>query len=180
MLNEILTISGRPGLFKLLTSGRGAIIVENIDETKKRMPVQGTDKVVSLGDISIFTDDREMPLREVFKAIESKLGKKVIEFNWKKASNAELIDFFAGIVPDFDRDRVYPSHIKKIAGWYDILVKYGENDFRSPEEIAEEEKKAEEKAEKKAGKKAEKATEEKPAEKAKAPKKAAAKKKTEK
>ena len=138
MLNEILTISGKPGLFKLLTSGRGALIVENIDETKKRMPIQGTDKVVSLGDISIFTEDKEMPLREVFKAIEDKLGKKVIEFNWKKASNAELIDFFAGIVPDFDRDRVYPSHIKKIAGWYDLLVKYNENDFSEPQQAQEE------------------------------------------
>ena len=132
MLNEILTISGKPGLYKLLTRGRGALIVENIDETKKRFPIQGTDKVVSLGDISIFTEEKEMPLREVFLAIEAKLGKKVIEFNWKKASNDELIKFFASIVPDFDRERVYPSHIKKIAGWYDLLVKYGENDFSEP------------------------------------------------
>ena len=141
MLNEILTISGKPSLYKLLTRGRGALIVENIDETKKRFPIQGTDKVVSLGDISIFTDEKEMPLREVFLAIEEKLGKKEIEFNWKKASNDELLKFFAGIVPDFDRERVYPSHIKKIAGWYDLLVKYGENDFSEPQQ--EEEKAAE-------------------------------------
>jgi hypothetical protein len=132
MLNEILTISGKPSLYKLLTRGRGALIVENIDETKKRFPIQGTDKVVSLGDISIFTDDKEMPLREVFLAIEEKLGKKEIEFDWRKASNAELLKFFGEIVPDFDRDRVYPSHIKKIAGWYDLLVKYGQNDFSEP------------------------------------------------
>lgn len=132
MLNEILTISGKPSLYKLLTRGRGALIVENIDETKKRFPIQGTDKVVSLGDISIFTDDKEMPLREVFLAIEEKLGKKEIEFDWRKASNAELLKFFGEIVPDFDRDRVYPSHIKKIAGWYDLLVKYGQNDFSKP------------------------------------------------
>ena len=138
MLNEILTISGKPGLYKLLTRGRGALIVENIDETKKRFPIQSTDKVVSLGDISIFTEDKEMPLREVFLAVEAKLGKKEIEFNWKKASNDELIKFFAGIVPDFDRERVYPSHIKKIAGWYDLLVKYGENDFSEPKQEEEE------------------------------------------
>ena len=96
-----------------------------------------TDKVVSLGDISIFTDEREMPLREVFQAIEDKLGKKVIEFDWRKASNPELLKFFGEIIPDFDRERVYPSHIKKIAGWYDLLVKYGENDFSEPK--AEEE-----------------------------------------
>ena len=138
MLNEILTISGKPGLYKLLTRARGALIVENIDETKKRFPIQSTDKVVSLGDISIFTEDKEMPLREVFLAVEAKLGKKEIEFNWKKASNDELIKFFAGIVPDFDRERVYPSHIKKIAGWYDLLVKYGENDFSEPKQEEEE------------------------------------------
>ena len=141
MLNEILTISGKPSLYKLLTRGRGALIVENIDETKKRMPIQGTDKVVSLGDISIFTDEKEMPLREVFLAIEAKYDKKEISFDWRKASNPELLKFFAGIIPDFDRDRVYPSHIKKIAGWYDLLVKYGENDFSEPK--AEEEKTAE-------------------------------------
>ena len=138
MLNEILTISGKPSLYKLLTRGRGALIVENIDETKKRFPIQGTDKVVSLGDISIFTDEKEMPLREVFLAIEEKLGKKEIEFDWRKASNPELIKFFAGIVSDFDRERVYPSHIKKIAGWYDLLVKYGENDFSEPKQEEEE------------------------------------------
>lgn len=133
MLNEILTFSGKQGLYKLLTRGRGALIVENIDETKKRMPIQGTDKVVSLGDISIFTDEREMPLREVFQAIEDKCGKKEIEFDWRKAQNPQLLEWFGGIVPDFDRDRVYPSHIKKIAGWYDLLVKYGENDFSEPQ-----------------------------------------------
>lgn len=143
MLNEILTISGKPGLYKLLTRGRGALIVENIDESRKRFPIQGTDKVVSLGDISIFTDEKEMPLREVFVAIEEKLGKKEIEFNWKKASNTQLLDFFADIVPDFDRDRVYPSHIRKIAGWYDLLVRYGENDFSEPKAGEEPSEKAE-------------------------------------
>ena len=136
MLNEILTVSGKPSLYKLLT--RGALIVENIDETKKRFPIQGTDKVVSLGDISIFTDEKEMPLREVFLAIEAKYGKQQIDFDWRKASNADLLNFFAGIVPDFDRDRVYPSHIKKIANWYDLLVKYGENDFSEPKQEEEE------------------------------------------
>lgn len=133
MLNEILTISGKQGLFKLLTSGRGALIVENIDETRKRLPVQGTDKVVSLGDISIFTEDREMPLREVFQAIEDKIGKKTVELDYRKASNGELISFLEGIVPDFDHERVYPSHIKKIISWYNILVQGGENDFSAPQ-----------------------------------------------
>lgn len=143
MLNEILTISGKQGLYKLLTSGRGALIVENIDETKKRLPVQGTDKVVSLGDISIFTEEREMPLREVFQAIEDKLGKKAVELDYRKASNGELIAFLEDIVPDFDHDRVYPSHIKKIISWYNMLIQAGENDFSAPQMPEQEEAPAE-------------------------------------
>lgn len=137
MINEILTISGKPGLFKLLTRGRGALIVENIDETKKRLPVQATDKIVGLGDISIFTEDREMPLRLVFQAIEDKLGKDAaVGFDYRKSADDRLCKFFAGIIPDYDRDRVYPSHMRKIFSWYDLLVKYGENDFADPAEAA--------------------------------------------
>lgn len=140
MLNEILTISGKQGLFKLLTSGRGAIIVENIDESKKRLPVQGTDKVVSLGDISIFTDEAEMPLRLVFQAIEDKYGKDTqVDVELNKATNENVLSFFAEIIPNFDRDRVYASHVKKIVSWYNLLVKYGVNDFADPKQQAQEE-----------------------------------------
>ena len=141
MINEILTISGKQGLFKLLTRGRGALIVENIDETKKRMPIQATDKVVGLGDISIFTEEKEMPLRLVFQAIEDKVGKNPVEFDYKKSQDSDLVDFFGTIIPDFDRERVYPSHMRKIFTWYDLLVKYGENDFSNPEEENREEEK---------------------------------------
>ena len=134
MLNDILTIYGKQGLFKLLTRGRGALIVENIDESKKRFPIQSTDKVVSLGDISIFTEGGEIPLRQVFQAMEKKIGKDIQpEENINKGSNDELVKFFAGIIPDFDRERVYPSHIWKIATWYGLLVRYGENDFSESE-----------------------------------------------
>jgi len=132
MINEILTISGKQGLFKLLTRGRGALIVENIDESKKRFPIQTTDKVVGLGDISIFTEDKEMPLRLVFQAIEDKCGKTAVDFDYRKSADDKLVKFFATIIPDFDRDRVYPSHMRKIFTWYDLLVKYGENDFSDP------------------------------------------------
>ena len=141
MINEILTISGKQGLFKLLTRGRGALIVENIDETKKRMPIQTTDKVVGLGDISIFTEEKEMPLRLVFQAIEDKVGKNPVGFDYKKSQDSDLVDFFGTIIPDFDRERVYPSHMRKIFTWYDLLVKYGENDFSNPEEENREEEK---------------------------------------
>lgn len=139
MINEILTISGKQGLFKLLTRGRGALIVENIDETKKRFPIQSTDKVVGLGDISIFTEEKEMPLRLVFQAIEDKCGKAAVDFDYKKQADDKLVKFFGTIIPDFDRERVYPSHMRKIFTWYDLLVKYGENDFSDPAKAAEQE-----------------------------------------
>lgn len=138
MLSEILNISGKPGLYLLLTGGKGALIVESLDAEKKRLPIHRTDKVVSLGDISIFTDEEEMPLRKVFQLIEEKYGKdQVLTVDLKKASNQELLDFMAGVVADFDRERVYPSHVKKIISWYNILVQSKQNDFSEPEEPQE-------------------------------------------
>lgn len=129
MLKEILTVSGRSGLYKLLARGNNCLICESVDETKKRIPVQATDKVVSLGDISIFTDEGELSLGEVFQKIEDKYGKEEVKINFRKAANDELNGFLAQAVPDYDRDRVYPSHIKKIICWYNILVKARLNDF---------------------------------------------------
>lgn len=138
MLSEILNISGKPGLYLLLTGGKGALIVESLDSEKKRLPIHRTDKVVSLGDISIFTDEEEMPLRRVFQLIEEKYGKdQVLTVDLKKASNQELLEFMAGVVADFDRERVYPSHVKKIISWYNILVQSKQNDFSEPEEPQE-------------------------------------------
>ena len=130
MLSEILNISGKPGLYLLLTGGKGSLIVESLDAEKKRLPIHRTDKVVSLGDISIFTDEEEMPLRKVFQLIEEKYGKdQLLDIDIKKAANQELLDFMAGVVEDFDRERVYPSHVKKIISWYNILVQSKQNDF---------------------------------------------------
>ena len=138
MLSEILNISGKPGLYLLLTGGKGALIVESLDAEKNRLPIHRTDKVVSLGDISIFTDEEEMPLRRVFQLIEEKYGKdQVLTVDLKKASNQELLEFMAGVVADFDRERVYPSHVKKIISWYNILVQSKQNDFSEPEEPQE-------------------------------------------
>lgn len=138
MLSEILNISGKPGLYLLLTGGKGALIVESLDAEKKRLPIHRTDKVVSLGDISIFTDEEEMPLCKVFQLIEEKYGKdQVLTVDLKKASNQELLEFMAGVVADFDRERVYPSHVKKIISWYNILVQSKQNDFSEPEEPQE-------------------------------------------
>lgn len=137
MLREILTISGRPGLSKLVARGTNCLIAETLDEAKKRFPIQSTDKVVSLGDISIFTDEGEIRLREVFLKISEKYEGKQVEMDTRKAESAELNAFFAAVIPDYDRDRVYPSHIRKIVSWYNILVANGISDFKEEQAASE-------------------------------------------
>ena len=136
MFERILTISGKPGLYRLLSQGRNMFIVEAVDATKKRMPVYNSDKVVMLDDIAIYTDTEEIPLREVFAKIQEKEG-GVLPFDIKAATPEELVEYFESVMPDYDRDRVYLTHIKKIYAWYNILVENGVVDF-TQEEVAEE------------------------------------------
>ncbi|MFI3240584.1 MAG: DUF5606 domain-containing protein [Bacteroidales bacterium] len=127
MLKQILSISGKPGLYKLISYSKNIVIVENLI-TNKRTPAYSHDKIISLGDISIYTDSGEVPLNEVFKTIGSKFETKVIDAkSYQKP--AELEGFFAEILPDFDRERVYNNDIKKIITWYNILVESGNTDF---------------------------------------------------
>lgn len=137
MFERILTISGKPGLYRLLSSARNMIIVEMVDATKKRTPVHNTDKVVMLDDIAIYTDTEEVPLREVFaKIYEKESG--VLSIDLKMATPEELVEYFEGIMPDYDRERVYLTHIKKMFSWYNILVANGVVDFKVEEEQGEE------------------------------------------
>lgn len=136
MFERILTISGNPGLYRLLSQGRNMFIVEAVDATKKRMPVYNSDKVVMLDDIAIYTDTEEIPLREVFAKIQEKEG-GVLPFDIKAATPEELVEYFESVMPDYDRERVYLTHIKKIYAWYNILVENGVVDF-TQEEVAEE------------------------------------------
>lgn len=122
MLSKILTVSGKPGLYKLLSSGRNMLIVESIDATKKRLPIHGTDKVVSLGDIAMYTDDEEVPLWQVLENVKAKAEGKAVEFDYKKASNEELAAFFAEVLPNYDRDRVYMTHVRKLIQWVSITA----------------------------------------------------------
>lgn len=138
MLRTVLTIAGKPGLYKLVSSGRNMLIVEAIDATKKRLPVHGIDKVVSLGDIAMYTDDEEVPLWQVLENVKTKCEGAVFMVDHKKASNDELADFFAEVLPNYDRDRVYMSHVRKLIQWYNILVEAGMTDF-VPEEAESEE-----------------------------------------
>jgi len=127
MLKEILSISGKPGLFKLISQGKNMIIVESLID-KKRIPSYSHEKVVSLGDIAIFTDNEEVPLREVFDKIKTKENGGVASID-PKADSKLLQVYFGEVLPDFDRERVFPSDIKKVLNWYNILINNGITDF---------------------------------------------------
>ena len=141
MAQTILSISGKPGLYKLVSRGKANLIVESIDQQHKRMPVFASDRVTSLGDIAIYTDSEDMPLMKVFANLLKVEEGKPASINYKKCKSAELREYFATILPDYDRDRVHDSDIKKLLQWYNLLVNNGITDFEEPE--AEEEAKSE-------------------------------------
>lgn len=134
MQEVILAISGRPGLFRLISHGRGTLIVETIDATKKRFSASPREQVTALNDISMYTDSDDKPLMEIFQAIKEKQQGQKVEINVKTASKKELADFMAMVLPDYDRDRVYPTDIKKLIQWYNILTEAGFSDFVVVEE----------------------------------------------
>lgn len=157
-LKDILSISGEPGLFRFIAQGKNAIIIEHL-ETKKRSSAHGSAKVSSLEDIAIFTTTEDMPLGKVFDLIHEKSnGGPAID---SKSDAAVLKKWFEGILPEYSKDKVYPSDIKKVAQWYNILHKLNLLVKDEPEAEAAEEKEV--------------AVKEEP----KKPKKAAAKKKAE-
>jgi len=132
MLKEILSISGKPGLFKLISKGKNIFIAESlIDQT--RIPVYSRDKVVSLGDITMYANDGDARLAQIFRSIKKKEEGKEISFS-SSITPEELRNYFSEVLPDFDRNRVYPSDIKKVMNWYNLLVKSGLTDFEEEEE----------------------------------------------
>ena len=133
MFETVLTISGKPGLYRLLSRGRNMFIVECVDASKKRQPVYDSDQVVMLDDIAIYTDTEEVPLRNVFAKIYEKEN-GVLSFDLKMSTPEEMVEYFEGIMPDYDRERVYLTHIKKMYSWYNILVTNGITDFEAAEE----------------------------------------------
>ena len=142
MLRTILSVSGKPGLYKLISQGKNMLILEALDATKKRFPVYGHDKVISLGDIAMYTDDEEVALAEVLESVKTKSNGGVTAIDYKKASADELQAFMAEVLPTYDRDRVHNSDIKKLIQWYNILISNGVTEFVAPE--AEEEAATEE------------------------------------
>jgi hypothetical protein len=135
VLKDILSISGEPGLFKFIAQGKNAIIVEHL-ETKKRSSAYGSAKISSLEDIAIFTEKEDMPLGKVFDLIfEKENGGLTID---SKSDNNKLKKWFEEILPDYSKDKVYTSDIKKVALWYNtlqklnLLVKEEEKDTADP------------------------------------------------
>ena len=135
-LSGIIAISGRPGLFKVIVQGKNNVIVESLAD-RKRFPAYSTDRISALEDISIYTEDQEKPLKEIFKIIfEKEKGEETISH---KESDLNLVNYLLEVLPNYDQERVYVSDIKKIYQWYNLLHKSGELKLiEAKEEIAEE------------------------------------------
>ena len=130
-METILSIAGKPGLYKLVSRGKMNLIVEAIDATHRRLPAFASDRVTSLADIAMSTDAEDIPLWQVLKSLGEKEQSKECSLNYKKCSADELHAFFAEVLPSYDRDRVHDSDIKKLIQWYNILVNNGITDFEA-------------------------------------------------
>ena len=134
MKQTILAISGKPGLYKLVSRAKNSLIVEALDDTHKRIPAFSTDRITSLADIAMFTETEDIPLMKVLASMRDLEGGKKSSVDFRKASPNELHDYFTKVLPNWDQERVQNSHIKKLIQWYDILVGAGVTDFE--EEMA--------------------------------------------
>ena len=133
MTEKIISISGKPGLFKLLRQGRGTLIVESLDGKRQRFSVGMHDKLVSLNDISIYCEEEDTPLTSVFGKVKAQENGENLKFNPRKIAAAELHEYFAKVLPQYDTDRVHDSDIRKLLVWYDTLISGGVNDFEEEE-----------------------------------------------
>ena len=131
MLQTILAISGKPGLYKLVSRAKNSLIVEILDETHRRMPAFASDRITSLADIAMYTEGDDVPLAKVLENLKKLEEGKPASIDFKKAKGDELRDYFAKVLPDFDRERVHNSDIKKLIQWYNILVANGITDFEN-------------------------------------------------
>ncbi|MBO4810861.1 MAG: DUF5606 domain-containing protein [Prevotella sp.] len=130
MQQTILAIAGKPGLYKLVSRGKNNLIVEALDATHKRMPAFGTDRITSLADIAMFTEADDVPLMDILESLKNIEEGKRTTLDPKNASGDELRELFARVLPNYDRERVHTSDIKKLLQWYNILVDAGITDFK--------------------------------------------------
>ena len=136
MLKTILSIAGKPGLYKLVSQGRNMLIVESLSD-KKRFPAYVNEKIISLGDIAMYTDAEDIPLTQVLTNVKNKENGQSASLDPKKASQDELKAYMAEVLPSFDRDRVHASDIKKLISWYNLLIAAGITEFEAKEEQEE-------------------------------------------
>lgn len=135
MLKTILAISGKPGLYKLVRQGKNMLIVESLSD-KKRTPAYAHDKVISLGDIAMYTVEDDVPLGTVLESLKAKTEGKPVDIKAFK-DDSEIRAFFKEVLPDFDEDRVYTADIKKLFTWYNQLLAAGITDFKDEEKEAD-------------------------------------------
>lgn len=132
MLKTILSIAGRPGLYKLVSQGKNMLIVESLS-TGKRMPAYAHDKVISLGDIAMYTVEDDVALGKVLESLKVKAGGEPVDVK-AIGRDEDVREYFADVLPDFDRDRVYTADIKKLMSWYNQLLAAGIVDFVAKED----------------------------------------------
>lgn len=144
-LSKILAITGKPGLYKMVTQTKNGMVVESIIDGKK-FTAFSHEKISALEEISIYTTDEDRPLKEVLKAVHEKLeGSAALSH---KSNGSDLKAFFLDAIPDYDDENVYVSDIKKVIYWYNILLENELLDFSEEEQEAKEEDKEEKKEEK--------------------------------
>ena len=136
MLKKILSVSGKPGLYQMVSQGKNMLIIESLTD-KKRIPAYARDKVISLGDIAIYTNEKEVPLYEVLSSVKQKENGQKVSIELSKASPDELRAYLAELLPDFDRERVYPTDIKRLLTWYNLLLEAGITEYEPQEEKRE-------------------------------------------
>ena len=129
MQQTILSIAGKPGLYKLVSRGKNNLIVEALDSTHRRQPAFANDRITSLADIAMYTETDDVPLMTILENMKKIEDGKKASIDPKKASPSELQDYFTKVLPEWDRDRVKNSHIQKLIQWYNILIEAGVTDF---------------------------------------------------
>ncbi len=136
-LEKIVAVTGKAGLFKIISQSKGGLIVESLVDSK-RIPINAIHNVSILNDIAIYTYEEEVPLRIIFKTIAEKHDNK--EALSHKESNANLTAFFSEVLPNYDEERVYASNIKKVVQWYNILANaaFDFSSIKEDEEVEEE------------------------------------------
>ena len=133
MKDTILAIAGKPGLYRLVSRGNNALIVETVDEQKKRFAAGMRDRITALNDIAMYTEEEDVALMQVFQNIYDAL-QGPSPLSHKTASETELHEFMTTALPAWDQDRVRLSDIKKLLQWYNVLAQAGYTEFKDEEE----------------------------------------------